>query len=300
MLLVPAAFALGAVLTYAVTFWQLPATEDPGAWGAFGDFLGGLLNPLVSTLTLFVAASVWKLQRKELELTREELAQTKLAMEEQAKTAEQQRQEQRFFDLLGIYQTTVASITLVARMSHRSEEHLQYTGKEAIAKFFRNSSEISNCVDLLLEKGFYESPKKDPSTLGGMEILKEEPTDFSKSTLIQAWGQEATADTFDHYFRVLFRVLAESESLLGDQHFKYVKLLRAQLSSYELMLIGLNMWLDEEGKKMIPLAKKYGLLKHMRQNKLREQLQAELPPAVFGQRFVAENRSHTPGTPARD
>lgn len=77
MLLVPSAFALGAVLVYAVTFWQLPATEDPGAWGTFGDFLGGLLNPLVSTLTLFVAASVWRLQRKELALTRQALEQTK-------------------------------------------------------------------------------------------------------------------------------------------------------------------------------------------------------------------------------
>ena len=131
MLLVPSAFALGAVLAYAVTFWQLPATENPGAWGTFGDFLGGLLNPLVSTLTLFVAASVWKLQRKELTLTRKALKQTQLAMEEQAKTAEQQRQEQRFFDLLNVYQRTVESITFESQMNQmlggfKSEvQHLQ-------------------------------------------------------------------------------------------------------------------------------------------------------------------------------
>jgi hypothetical protein len=53
----------------------------------------------------------WRLAvtAEELKLTRDELEQSRLAMEDQAKTAEQQRQEQRFFDLLNVYQRTLDS-----------------------------------------------------------------------------------------------------------------------------------------------------------------------------------------------
>lgn len=90
------------VVGYALTFRELPANANPAAWGAFGDYMGGLLNPLISLFTLMVAMKVWNLQKTEL-------LETRKAVEEQGKTAEQQRREQRFFDFLNIYRTTVDS-----------------------------------------------------------------------------------------------------------------------------------------------------------------------------------------------
>lgn len=97
--------ALVLVMAYVWTFHALPANENPPAWGTFGDSVGGLLNPLVSTFTLIVAVKVWRQQKTEL-------ADTKEALKEQAKTAEQQRQEQRFFDLLNVCYRTVESIQI--------------------------------------------------------------------------------------------------------------------------------------------------------------------------------------------
>ncbi len=262
LLLVPAVCAAAAIVTYAVTFRDLPATENPQAWGTFGDFLGGLLNPLVSTLTLFVAISVWRLQRGELELTRKELEQTKLAMEEQAKTAEQQRQEQRFFDLLNVYQRTVDSISIARPRGTGGDARqiINFQGKQAVSEWLRYTNLVGPATT------------ENPHTLLDIE---------------RQWIRFDAPGMFDHYFRVVFRILAEAETLLGDQHFRYIKLFRAQLSRSELIILAYNLWLDDEGKEMIPLADKYGLLKHLPKGHLRTTLEQELPPRVFGRTRVA-------------
>lgn len=278
--LIPGVYLIGAALLmcYALFFWRTGISGDPDDWGTLGDFFGGLMNPVISFATLVVAYAVWKQQR-------EELRHTKVALEDQAKTAEQQRQEQRFFDLLGLYQSTVNSITLVARMSSRSDFPVQYSGKEAIAHFFRSGNETAQSIDLFLERGFYDQKKAGRSS-DGLSWPDMAPESFTKVSLGQAWNSEATAAFFDHYFRVVFRVLKDSEDLLGIQHFKYAKLLRSQLSRHELMLIGLNLWLDSEGRKVIPLAARYGLLKHLPPSELRKELECTLPLEVFGQSFA--------------
>lgn len=108
-------FAAIFIGSYIFTFRTLPTNENPSAWGTFGDYMGGLLNPLISLFTLMVAMKVWKLQKTEL-------LETRKAVEEQGKTAEQQRQEQRFFDLLNVYYRTVDSVsfnlTLVRQIAY--------------------------------------------------------------------------------------------------------------------------------------------------------------------------------------
>lgn len=257
LLLVPITFASGAVLAYAVTFQQLPATENPGAWGTFGDFLGGLLNPLVSTLTLFVAVSVWRLQKVELE-------QTKQALEEQAKTAEQQRQEQRFFDLLNVYQRTVESISH-SRIENcgGNSEIIVSSGKQAVKSWLDDKMRPDN-QELLAER-IYGDVKS------------------YNNALKNDWNRQDAPGMFDHYFRVVFRILSEAENLLGDQHHRYVKLFRAQLSRSELLILGFNLWADDEGQNMIPWVEKYGLLKHLPKGPLRAELE-KLHPNVFGRR----------------
>lgn len=278
--LIPGVYLIGSLVAvfYAVFFWRNGISGDPGDWGTLGDYFGGLMNPVISFATLIVAYAVWKQQR-------EELRHTKNALEDQAKTAEQQRQEQRFFDLLGLYQATVGSITMVARMSSRSDIPVQYAGKEAIAHFFRSGTETTQVIGVFLERGFY-SQKKPERNSEGLAWPDMTPDELSETSLHRAWNSAETAALFDHYFRVIFRVLKDSEDLLGLQHFKHVKLLRAQLSRHELMLIGLNLWLDSEGNKMIPLVARYGLLKHLPPSKLRSQLESTMPLRVFGRTFA--------------
>jgi hypothetical protein len=71
----------------------------------------------------------------------------------------------------------------------------------------------------------------------------------------------------------------------------YVKLLRAQLNGKEIELLALNMWLDDEGTKIIPLAEKYGILKHLPSGQLRSHLENVFPPNVFGRKFAESRRA---------
>lgn len=269
--------ALFLVIGYALTFRALPANANPAAWGAFGDYIGGLLNPLISLFTLIVAMKVWKLQKNEL-------LETRKAMEEQGKTAEQQRQEQRFFDLLNIYQRTVDStthLTMWAKVEPgyrlnsspeiQTSESAHFRGKEAFATRLRE----------LMNEPYFKASLR--SFFNGNFLDQSTAENDIRNRLKMKWRESEHAMLLDCYFRVVFRILAELEETLGDQHDRYSKLLRAQFSRAELHLLGLHLWLGEDDSKRMSLAEKYGLLKHLPQGDFRSILLFAFPPPIFGE-----------------
>lgn len=227
--------------------------REASAWGQLGDFMGGILNPLISACTLAVAVMVWDLQKTEL-------SETQKALKEQAKTAEQQRQEQRFFDLLQVYQQTLQSVEIDGS-----------SGKAAFRKWHKFDDD-----------GLFFDLVYSPDNW----LRISQSTEHIK-LLKQSWSK--LSPNFDHYLRVVFRIIYEMENLLGNQQFRYAKLFRAQLANEELYMIGLNLWLDEEADKMRPAAEKYGLLKHMPIGPIRVELEKVLPANVFGRSWVERN-----------
>jgi hypothetical protein len=278
--------ALGtAVLSWAYWGgWNIHPHANAEKLGQLGDFFGGMLNPLVSALTLFVAISVWRLQKDELEQARIAMEQTNLAMKEQAVTAEQQRQEQRFFDLLNIYHRSVDSTTHLTTWEREGEFHsgsnsykrqiseqVHFRGKEALDSLCRQLKKET------LFGQFFEKVQR------GDYLDTVQATISFRETLQKHWRNSKNVMPLESYFRVVFRILAESEDLLGNQHDRYAKLLRDQLSRAELDLLGLSLWLDEDDSSRLLLAEKYGLLKHLPQSHLRAVLQKDLPASVFDQ-----------------
>lgn len=245
--------------TYLWIFRSLPFGENPGAFGGFGDYIGGLLNPLISLFTLVVAVSVWKPQKTEL-------IETRKALEAQGQTANLQRREQRFFDFLNIYRSTVDSIEASA-----SNMSSILKGKRAFAAF--NSTDARNpfvnVTDLF-------------SPLRQGDAFPEEAASNARMN----WG--LSSSLLDHYFRIVFTVLREAEPTLKEDCWRYMKLLRAQLSRDEINLLAMNLLFDEEGIKMRSLAARYGLLKHMPPNALRKIAEEQLESATFGRNWSAK------------
>ena len=263
LLIIPLVFALSAVIFYSATFSHLPHNQDPDAWGTFGDFLGGLLNPVVSTLTLFVAIQVWQLQKIELKATQQ-------ALQELAKTAEQQRGEQRFFDLLNLYLKTLDSITFAvpqhSPLKGQLPDRLE-SGRRAL-------------------DAWYDKHAK------GLTPFAIEHTVNEIDLLTRHWKSLFLSDFVPSYMRVVFRLLSDAEHLfeVEEDRYRYMKLFRAQLSPTELNLLGLNLWVSETGKKMRGVANEYGLLKHMQDGPLRNRLINELAdewPKLFGKKTIA-------------
>jgi len=78
-----------SISSYVYWFYialKLPFSHDPATWGQFGDFIGGLLNPLIAYLAFYWLITSVRIQKQELKETREELCEARKAQELQAKT----------------------------------------------------------------------------------------------------------------------------------------------------------------------------------------------------------------------
>lgn len=231
-----------------------------------------------------------RLQKAELAETRKELENSRLAMEEQAITAEQQRREQRFFDLLNLYQETLKTFVVEGA-----------AGKAALNNWQKLSEKTANCK-LFIDHGWgeFEYPSTNQRNISNIstqalirEAMRTKPKySFCKEDMNRSW--DAFSPQLDHYFRTIFSIVEELEKLLGSDHWRYAKLFRVQLSRDELTLLAFNLLFDAEGKKMRPLVAKYGLLKHLAKTKLRDHAIAELDPKSFGLHWVTAQKIATP------
>lgn len=278
--LLPGTAGMLAIVLIAAYIWnfnQLPVNENPAAWGTFGDYVGGLLNPLISLFTLVVAVSVWNLQKTEL-------LETRKVVREQGKTAEQQRCEQRFFDLLNLYQETLKTFVVEGA-----------TGKAALNNWQKLSDKTKIC-ELFISHGWDEFDAEIPHGTSFEEKVRQmhspQKIRFTKQRICNSWN--AFSPQLDHYFRTIFSILGELEKLLGSDHWRYAKLFRAQLSRDELTLLTFNLLFDEEGEKMRLLVAKYGLLKHLAKTKLRDHAIVELDSKSFGLAWVNTQKVLTP------
>ncbi len=276
LFLVPLLMAGLAILFYVWTFRHLPHNQDPGAWGTFGDYFGGLLNPVVSTLTLFVAIAVWKLQKEAIQLQRSELEETRTILAEQAQTARQERNEQRFFDLLNLHHRTLDSLSYG---SHAGRSAIaSVLGTWLIEYLFRTGYPRYTLVtnpDGTSSKEYATAPSLYTSTVSTLQDLREDWSSLNQTTPLNP------------YLRMVHRLLSDAKNLLGHEEcFRYIKLFRAQLSDEELKLIALHILLNNEGQALCERVEEFGLLKHLPAGPFRDILEKELLPSVFGRKFA--------------
>ena len=76
------AVVVAVFLVYVLNF-QGGLTLEHERWGTFGDFVGGTLNPILSFFALTALLLTIVLQNRELEATREEISQSRIAAQEQ-------------------------------------------------------------------------------------------------------------------------------------------------------------------------------------------------------------------------
>ena len=80
-------FGVFVVISYMLQFGVEPADAQE-KWGQFGDYLGGLLNPVVAFAAFYWLTQSVKLQKQELAETREELRIAAQAQQETVRTAQ--------------------------------------------------------------------------------------------------------------------------------------------------------------------------------------------------------------------
>jgi len=72
---------IGPYIFYHIDGWKVAG--GPSNWGSFGDYLGGILNPLVGIVGVLLLYQTFALQRKELKQARKQFKRTSKALEKQ-------------------------------------------------------------------------------------------------------------------------------------------------------------------------------------------------------------------------
>lgn len=130
------------------------ATDARAAWGQFGDYMGGVVNPLLSLLTLLALVATVALQRQQLQISRAELKATRKELKKSARAqrmaAEAMKGQLEQARLTAEAQRAAALSALLPRLIEReasSKEHLDNAAspsvKDAYLLIARNHAEMA-------------------------------------------------------------------------------------------------------------------------------------------------------------
>lgn len=177
--------------------------------GEFGDFLGGVLNPILTFLMFIGLIITIVLQKTELALARIEFKRTADALNSQSLSSQQQVLETTFFNLLKIHSDIVESLKI---------------NQDSLSCWLTNKNATGRSVFTVVVSLLYVENKPEETFNNYCSFQKSEN------------------HLLGHYFRNVYQILkfiAESD-LPEKQKKHYSRLLRAQLSADELALLYFN------------------------------------------------------------
>lgn len=243
-------FGITALISLMLLNFYANNNLDKGeSFGQFGDFLGGVLNPIFTLMTFFGVIVTIALQKIELRAAREEYKKSADALSTQAF-------ENTFFNMLNLQQKIVSDLEFSSQqlginykiIKNTYQANNKYEFKEKVEK------------DLLTYKGRH--------AFGGcLNLLKRLSGGPQDTFRLYKHIQIEHNHIFGHYFRSLYRIIKfinDHPYLEDTDRPSYAGILRAQLSRDELSLILLNCMDDMvDSGEFRKLLNKYHILEHI-------------------------------------
>lgn len=221
--------------------WALPLEQA----GQLGDLFGGVTA--LFTAWAF-AGVVWAglLQRRDIAIQAQELADTREVLERQQEVITIQQFESIFFQMLRL--SREARDRLEAFRTFEDE-----TGEEHYTRL-----EGHEAAEHLAESIFKRTRRRPRASLTDDQLLGVAMKGYSDVF----WAQHSAEGA--PYFRCLYHVvkLIDRSAIADHTKGQYANMVRAQLADGEVLLLALN-GLTELGAEFKPLIEHYGLLKHM-------------------------------------
>ncbi|WP_135078312.1 putative phage abortive infection protein [Terasakiella sp. SH-1] len=213
------------------------AFSNDGKLNEMGDFFAGWFSPLAFTwfvYAVFLQMKELKATNETMNLQKEELEGSKLALREQSKTLNRQNIENTFFKMIESLQDIIGGMTITEKeYISDSAKKVFLTGRTALASIHKEFERmIIGCTS---EEDFIKK----------YEYLYEE-----------------NGENLGHYFRMLNRIIEfiEHHTELHDtDKIGLIKILRPHLSDGELFLLFINSHY-KYGKPMTPYIKKHEML----------------------------------------
>jgi hypothetical protein len=210
-----------------------------------------IINVLFSGFAFAILMITVLMQKEELELQRNELRETRAEFKQQNQTLIQQKFENTFFQLLQAQNEIIKLIDL-----KRTD---LTTGRD--------------CFRLFYEKYFFEAievyKREIKSKLGSVNLdipLTEMKLEINEVIAVYTVVfYKKHQSELGHYFRNLYQIIkfVDTSNLSEADKYKYIKLIRAQLSSYELILLFYNCLSKVGFHSLKPLVERYALFKNI-------------------------------------
>jgi hypothetical protein len=245
------AFSILFIYKFYVTFDGVifPSTKARADWGTFGDYFGGVLNPifgfssfLALLVTIIYQAKELKLSRTELELSRVELSNSAIALTNQNKAIELQSFEQTFFSWLNTYHSFLDSIEFV--ISANNVPHVN-KGRTALNNYFNRQ--------------FHSIQER----ISSGNVIDSEIASQSKGSWENTYKENEYQ--LDSLFRTLYRLILwvdMQDKLNDDDKWLYISIIRSQLSWVEMVYLFYNC-LTDRGYKFKALVEKYAIFDNL-------------------------------------
>lgn len=225
-------------------------------FSSFGDFIGGTIGSIwslagvilfyvalteqrqdikINRETLNAQVKALNQQIKEFELQRFELEETRKVFKEQSETLLVQRFENTFFQLLNLHHEIVDKLNF----DRKTHQELHPVEKREV---------ISKAVQDLLNKLDRSNKISLPTSTGERVYQDNDPKDIeeAKKRLFREYRDFYFKDyqqLFSHYYRNvyhIFKFIFTTDLIKENKKQFYATLVRAQLSSDELLLITYN------------------------------------------------------------
>ena len=250
---------LGACITrwYAVRY---ASSIVNNAAALFGDSFGAV-NALISALAFAGVFVTFWLQRKELDLQRQELKAQREEFTQQNKTLKLQRFENTFFNMMQLQQQIVNDLYIQLSEREQVTQGGQWGNEVIVDKSVRGRKVFEYIYKTRVRF------RKNEGCFG--TIINKGMTNYS---------QVVHRELLDHYFRHLYTILRYvdktdafdvndegdvDEEYTYRQKYHYTTIVRATLSRYELLMLYYN-GLSKFGKeKLKPLIERYCLLNNL-------------------------------------
>jgi hypothetical protein len=251
------------------------STIDPLIFGLFGDVVGGFVGTILGFLTVYLLFKTYKSQKKELK-------ETQVALDDQ-------KNEAAFFNMLSSLREIVNTMEGHVKSEDPSPEGSlvivlrRFKGREylfrAFKAFKKNFTYGNLHEDLMFNPDTnklhsYSEIETDCRSDDGNIIIKRVPNRKYEIDVKHTKSEVATAfkkflydhkHNLDHYFRFIQSLINFIEEIEYEKDkARYLEILKAQLSNYEMGLIFYNSLNDVMDENLYPM----DFLEHMDESSL--------------------------------
>jgi uncharacterized membrane protein len=226
----------GWLLLVGLYFYRFPGglSERPADWGVFGDYLGGVLGPILAFASFIVVL---------------------VSLYENRVQAADERRARGIETVMTAFTRLIDRIAEIVHDLHYERTRVTPVGLATA------SAAVDEVRGREAFRAMFQHALKSPYLAGVHDAPNVERYAALMKKLDADWGYELGV-----YYRLLNHLFTfiDLADLPLEERTRLANFARAQLSSYELSMLFYNGLWGEGRATFRPLAEKYGLFKHLR------------------------------------